>query len=392
MNVRTLSITVVILGLLCLVVWYVQRPAPPVSADPRLGQPVLASDLAAQVAEVRLQDQGKSVTLKRGANSNWTVPTYFDFPADFSKLTGLIANLTEASLQRLVTARADRLSRLGFADSSITLLDAAGKELWQVFLGKNADGGGRYLRYGTEQKGYLAPLNLWLDAESKNWADATLLTLKPETVAKLVIGFVDAATPAITVTREKSDAAWTAPAPEGRQLKTERVNSLLSSLGNLRFTDTTAPDDAQVAVARAHSRSIELTTFEGRTYHITLGRKPEEKKPRAPSTTAAVTADADKPQNAATAAAGNPKEPEFETVPAGPVFIFIADNAGDSPINDLMSRRAFQVSEWTFTGLPAFDDLWETKPAPPPSAPAANTPASKIEATSPPIAAPVSPK
>ena len=389
MNVRTLSITVVILGLLCVAAWFLQRPAPPVSADARIGLPVLASDLAAQAAEVRLQDQGKTVTLRRGADGHWTVPTYFDFPSDFSKLTGLIANLTEAHLQRLVTARADRLSRLGFADSSITLLDASGKELWQVVLGKNADGGGRYLRYGKEQKGYLAPLNLWLDADAKNWVDSTLLNLKPETIAKVVIGFADAATPSLTVTREKPAAAWTTTAPAGRQLKPDRVNSLISSLGALRFTDTTTPDDAQVAIARAHSRSIELTTFEGRTYKITLGRKPEEKKPRAPAATAETAAT---PAPAAAAAADKPKEPEFETIPAGPVFIAIVDSAGDSKINALMSRRAFQVGEWTFTGLPAFDDLWETKPAPPPPAPAAKAPAGKIEATTPPIAAPASPR
>lgn len=370
MNVRTLSLTVAFLGLLCVVAWYLQRPAPPVSADPRIGTPVLAPALAETAAEVRIADQGKSVTLRRDAQGRWTVPTYYDFPADFAKLTQLIASLTEAKLQRLVTARADRLARLGFGDSGITLLDATGKELWHLVLGKTAEGGGRYLRYGTEQKGFLAPLSLWLDGESRSWADATLLTLKPESVAKVVIGFVDPATPAVTVTREKPDAAWTAAAPEGRQLKADRVNTLLSSLGSLRFTETLALDDPKVAAAREHSRTIALTTFDGHSYQIALGRKPEEKKPKAPEAKPAAAAEKAEPKPEGAAEPAPAKEPEFETIPAGPVIVTITDSAADSRLNALMAKRAFEVSEWTFTGLPAPADLWEAKAAKPADTPA----------------------
>lgn len=360
MNVRTLSLTVACLGLLCIVAWYLQRPAPPASADSRIGEPVLASALAQSAAEVRIADQGKTVILKRGADGTWLVPSYHDFPADFAKLTSLVATLTDTKLQRLVTARADRLARLGFGDAGITLLDTSGQELWQVRIGRTADGGGRFLRFGSEQKGFVAPLSLWLDAEAKNWADATLLNLKPETIAKVVVGFTDPATPAITISREKADAAWTATAPEGLQLKADRVNSLLSSLGNLRFTDTLAPDDPQVAPALAHGRTVVLTTFQGRTCTITLGRTPEEKKPKP----AAPAAEASTAKTEAAEAAEKTKEPEFETIPAGPVFVKITDSAANSKLNALMAKRAFQVSEWTFTGLPVAADLWEAKPGP----------------------------
>jgi hypothetical protein len=370
MNVRTLSLTVAGLGLLCLVAWYLQRPASPASADPRIGEPLLASALAESAGEIRISDQGKTVTLKRDADGGWIVPSYHDFPADFAKLTGLVATLTDTKVQRLVTARSDRLARLGFGDTGLTLLDATGKELWQVKVGKTADGGGRFLRFGSDEKGFLAPLNLWLDADSKSWADANLLTLKPETVAKVVLGFTDPAAPAITISREKTDAAWSATAPEGQQLKIDRVTSLLSSLCNLRFTDTLAPDDPQVATALAHSRTVELTTFEGRTYAITFGRRPEEKKPK-PATPVAETTNA---PAETTATAAKPKEPEFETIPAGPVIVKIADSAADSKLNALMAKRAFQVSEWTFTGLPAAADLWEAKLAPAADTTAGNQP------------------
>jgi hypothetical protein len=56
---------------------------------------------------------------------------------------------------------------------------------------------------------------------------------------------------------------------------------------------------------------------------IALGRKPEEKKP---------------------------------AVPAGPVYAFITSSDPRAPINAWMKTRAFQVDEYTYTGLPQKPD------------------------------------
>lgn len=389
MNLRTLSLTVAVLAALCAVAWFAQRPAVP-AADPRTGQSVLAADVAGQTARVKLGDQGRTVELARQADGSWIVPSYHDFPADFSKLSRLISDLTAAKIRRLVTARADRLGRLEFKDTSLVLLDAAGKELWQVTLGKNAEGGGRYLRYGTEEKGYLADLSLWLDTEAKNWADPVLLNLKSDDLARIEIGFADATTPPIVVSRAKKEDTWApAPptvAPEGKRLKTAAVASLLSNFAGLRFTDTTAPDDEKAAAARPHSRTLRFTTFDQKTYTVTLARKPEEKKPKQSSPPASAAPPEAKPQaeprrspegeggpaTPSTSDADKPKEPEFETIPAGPVFAAIASSDEKAPINALMQKRAFQIGEWTYTALPATPaDLWEDVPASTPPAPAA---------------------
>jgi hypothetical protein len=376
MNLRTLSFTVAILVALCAVVWFARRPAPPASADPRIGQAVLASDLATQAARVKLSDQGKTVELTRASDGSWTVASYHDFPADFTKLGRLITELTEAKIRRLVTARPDRLARLEFKDTALVLSDATGKELWEVTFGKNADGGGRYLRYGSEDKGYLASPSVWVDAEPKNWADSTLLDLKADAITRVELDFDDGAT--LAVSRAKKDDPWTpvAPAaePDGKRLKSDRINSVLSNFSGLRFTDTSALDDEKAFAARAHSRTVKLTTFDQTTYTIVLARKPEEKKPKsAPageqaSPGAAPTPEPSKAEapDAAPSAPGNSsesKEPEFETVPAGPVFISIASSDATARINTMMQKRTFQINDWIYTGLPATAaELWENTP------------------------------
>jgi hypothetical protein len=383
MNLRTLTISVAALVGLCAVVWFLQRPAPRAAADPRIGQPVLAPDLAAQAARVKISDQSKTVELARQADGSWTVASYHDFPADFTKLSRLIGDLTTAKISRLVTARADRLSRLEFKDTALALQDAAGKQLWQITLGKPAEGGGRYLRYGTEEKGYLADLSLWLDSDSKGWADSTLLNLKADDIARIEIGFTDTTQPPVIISRAKKEDAWTpvepATAPAGKHLKTSVITALLSNLSGLRFTDTLAPDDEKAVAARAHSRTLKLTTFDQKTYTLSFARKPEEKKPKpapasenkpADGVATVAAAEAGKPAESTPLptepAVEKPKEPEFETIPAGPVFVQITSSDTTARLNSLMQKRAFQIGEWTYTSLPgAPNELWEDTPAEP---------------------------
>jgi len=375
MNLRKLALTVALLAAACGAIWFLQRPSAPVVTDARIGNPVLAADTATKAALIKIADQGKTVTLARQNDGSWHVATYFDLPADFTKLGQLIGNLTDAKITRFVTARPDRLARLEFKDTTLTLLDGDTKELWTVTLGKNADGGGRFIRYGKEEKGYQFNPSFALEAESKNWTDTTLLALKPDEIASVELGFTDDTK--ITAKRAKKEDPWTsANAPAGKRLKPDRITSALGNLVSLRFSDTTAPDDAAVAIAKAHSRTLKLTAFTGETFTVTLARKPEEKKlkPDAPAPkpqdNAASASPQAKPQDESHRSPegeGGPK-PEFETIPAGPVYAFITSSNEKAPINDLMKRRAFQIGEWTFNGLPAnAADLWEDLP-PPPSA------------------------
>jgi hypothetical protein len=140
------------------------------------------------------------------------------------------------------------------------------------------------------------------------------------------------------------------------------VASLLNALGGLRFSDTSDPGDPQAAVAQAHRRSLTVTTFAGATYHVALGRRPEEKKPAAKN-------DA-KPAAPGPSAPGTAPAPEPETIPAGPVYAFITSSEPKAPINGLMAQRAFQVDDYVFTSLPQKpDDLLEpTVAGPPPAA------------------------
>jgi hypothetical protein len=376
MNLKTLIVTVAVLAALAAAAFVARRPEAPPSADARINQSLVSDQQVEAAAKLRLGDQGRSVALDRQPDGTWLVTSYHDLPADFQKLSGFIGSLTTARLQRLVTSNPERIARLEFKDTKIELLDASDKPLVSIFLGRHADaGGGRFVRFGEESKAYLANLDAWLDSESRNWASPELLSLKPDDIAKIELPLAEGGP--VVLSRATKDEPWSSPAaPAGQRVRSDRISSLLTSLGTLRFTDTSSPDDSSVAAARANLRTVTLTTFDQKTVTVALGRKPEEKKLKPPTpgtdtqsgpgSLGSISDLSKKDSTAAKAGEPAPLAPEFETIPAGPVYAFVAHSDAAAPINTWMQKRAFQITEFTFTGLPQkADELFEPVPAAP---------------------------
>jgi hypothetical protein len=363
MKIRNLALAVALLAALSVAAYLSNRPRPAPSADPRVGRALLDPDTVSKAAGILVADQGKKVELARAPDGAWRVSSYYDLPADFDKISRLVQDLNEAKVDRFVTASPERLSRLEFKDSRIALSDSGGKEIWSLTLGKSSDSGsGRFIRFGDEPRAFFSGMHVWLDTDAKGWANAQFPSVKPDDVARVEVPF-DGGT-AVVVSRTKKDAPWTAAeAPAGRKLLAEKVSSLLSTLTTLRFSDTADVKDPAAAEAQKHMRTFRLTTFGGTTLTVSLGRKPEEKKlkppvPDAKEPLAALAKGADaKPE-------AKPITPEFETIPAGPVFVEISSSESKAPVNELMKRRAFQVEEYSFTALPQkADELFETEKA-----------------------------
>lgn len=342
MNLRPLLLSVAVLAPLAAAVWWFQRPEPPPSLkDARVGQRLADPDALARAARIRLtMPSGKTVVFSRAADKRWIVEGTPALPADVVKLARLSSELVGARIERLVTRNPDRISTLGLGHALVAYLDADGKPLLELDLGRTADGGGRFLRHGEEQQVYLARLDPHLEATTAAWRDTLLLPgLAAADIASIRIHFTDTFVATnTTLTRESADAPWTASTtPEGKQLKQSLITSQLTNLANLRYTRTAPRLDPAVVAARVFPREVEIKTFDGRTLTISFQRLPV---PPAPA--------------------------DGETAPpAGPrpVYVEIADSSPDAVLSEAARTHAFEVAEWVFTALPAKpEDLFEPLP------------------------------
>jgi hypothetical protein len=404
MKLKPLALVVGILGLSAGLVYWRNSTTDERPSDPREGKPVVAVDAIKDLRTLRLVAGDQSVTLVTDKDGQqWTVPDYYGMPVDFDKLVSLVESLRKASIKRLVTARSDRLERLEFKGDLIELRGAESKPVATIHLGKNNESGGRFVKIGDEKKAYLADLDLWLDAVPKNWARSQLVDFKPDSIASVELRFADGSS--MTAKHAADTGGWTAEGlPEGKEIKVSAIDSLLSQLSGLRFTDTTETTVADAVAAKAHSQSMVITLKDGTAYTLALGRRPAEKPAPEKSATAdtneqgaaatkgaitavtpPVTVGADgKPvvvtlpppvpavsptSGVETAAAATPA-PEATPAPAGPVYAFISANREADPINALMAKRSFQVGEWVLNSLPANREaLLQDKPAPSPAPP-----------------------
>ncbi len=359
MKIRNLVITVAVLAALSAVAFLRSRPRSAPASDPRVGTAVLDSDTASRAAGLTVSDQGKKVELARGADGAWRVTSYFDLPADFDKIARFVQDLNESKVDRFVTSSPDRIGRMEFKDSAVSLRDSGGKEIWGVTLGKTPENGnGRFIRFGAEPRAYFSGMHVWLDTDAKGWANPQIVPMKPDEVVKIEIGFGEGAP--VEVTRARKDAPWAAAAPPpGKKLSPDKVAPVLASLTALRFSDTSEASDPAAAEAAKSARTFRLTASDGRTVSVTLGRKPEEKRLKAPVADAK---EALVPQPGVPGEKPEPKPiaPEMETVPAGPVFAVVSSSDAKAPVNEMMRRRSFKVDDYAFTGLPQkADELFE---------------------------------
>lgn len=372
MNLKPLALAVIVLAALAGAAFLLDRPAAPTAtADPRVGQPLLDPALAATATRLTLTHEGNTVTLFRPADTApWQVATYHDLPADFPKLARFVRELTEATIDRFVTATPARLARLQFSDTTVTLGTPADPAAWSITLGRTADTGGRYVKFAIEDRAYLASLNTWLDATPKSWADTALVGLTAADIARLELTFPEDDSP-LVLTRPDATAPFTTDAlPDGQQLKSSTLTSLLNTLTGLRFTDT-APYDAPDAIAaRAHARTVKLTTFSGAETSLALGRRPEHtivKVPTSvgPAALGSITETAAEP-------APETLQPETETIPAGPVYTQVTTTHPDAGLTPLATTLAFQISDFPYTSLPPtrvalFEPIPNPNPTPAPT-------------------------
>jgi hypothetical protein len=363
MKLKTVSLVVGALAAVSVAVHLATRPAPAPVADVRVGMPLLSPDKAEKAAGLLISDQGKSLTLTRQADGSWIVPAYHGFPADFTKLSQLIDELMRAKVDRFVSANPERLAQFEFKDSRIALQDAEGKLLWGVVLGRRTETGARLLKFDGEDRAYQSRLSPWLDTEPKAWADSLLLGIKAEDLCRLEIGFPGEG--ALVLSRSKKEESFHLESgPAGMQPDAGKLGPLLSALSGIRFSDIVPINDEKAHEAAAFARTVRLACFDGRSFELTLARRPERRVPKALETagqgasgsTAALAAAAQ--AVTASGTGGEATKPaadlaKEETIPAGPVFVHVSSSDIKAPVNAMMKAFAFQAYEYAFTSLPS---------------------------------------
>jgi hypothetical protein len=299
---RLLLVALIVIGGGALWMYQKERAVQPPAVA--LGEPLLGSLQAAEVAEIRIVAPGGKITLRR-AGPGWVIAERGDFPADFAKVRNFVlAALALKTGQTDPIGPADR-TRLQLDDPAAkegagTLVEFAaadGKPLARLIVGRKyfkttpenperAKADGRFvLRPDAENGGATAiivadPLeqagtkpSLWIERRALAASEPVSIDVRHADGDhwRLERG-------------PGADAVWKLDgAKPGEKLTETTVLSIVAAAGGLDIADIVEKDPQRAAKDLAKATVITVVTRDGLTYTLKVG-PPEDQKQYAVAT------------------------------------------------------------------------------------------------------------
>ena len=358
MNLQTLYKSAGVLAVLAGITYFVQSSDTRALDDPRIGSPALTREALEGVKRIQLTSEEQTLTLVGNeSEGKWLLEERYQLPVDMKKLGRFLKNLQDARIERMVTAKQERIVELGFDGGKIAFAAADGAEKSSISFGRETESGKQIVRYGNESKAFLVNDQFSIDGDLDSWLDKSLVTFERDAMRELSLTWPDGSR--LRAQRESQDAAWTTedPLPEGKILDQGALTRAGNRFTNLSFTKTAPKDSEDAADAKERAIAIGIKLADGSQYDFALGRRPEVKVTKEIET---------EDEN------GEKKIEQKEEVetPAGPVFLFASSAKTNDPINRYMEAASFEIADYHFTSLPQNVDALLKDAPPTPALPA----------------------
>ena len=295
MNARNAAILVallVVLGVGALIYQRFDRASAPSNAA-ALGQPVLKSFKAADVAAIALVEPGARLTLEKHGD-RWTIKERAGFPASFEKVREFVLKMLELKIgQTDAIGDADR-GRLRLLEPGVaapkegagTLIEfraADGKPLARLIVGKKyfkstpedadkAAGDGRFVLVPERASTVYVVGDTLAQASAKSALWVSGAGIAPEKVKTLELRYPDSSGWRVSRTGDNNDWRLDGIA-SGEKLDFTKPNSASYSLGRLSVADVAPPGTKPEEAGLDKPTVVSLTTLDGLSYSIRLGKE-----------------------------------------------------------------------------------------------------------------------
>lgn len=239
---------------------------------------LLIQGLAPEKVHSILISKGKdTVTLTRfekDKEKGFTVGERENYVASNGRINQFLLAAMEIRCKEKITDAKENYGELGVADDApdavtVRLRDAEGKVLLGFVKGKNADGGGAYVRLLDRPTVYATEGYLNIDATPAGYLDKTLIQAKREQVQRVD---VQSGKDKYTLAKGDKDALVLQPIPEGKRAKDSALQDVFNALGNLDFTDVTPAKDLALTWDATYTCQLES----GLVYTVKLAKKDEK--------------------------------------------------------------------------------------------------------------------
>lgn len=256
-----------------------------------LGQPLLKGLQAAAVHAIHIRETQASLTLAR-KGERWVVAERADYPADLGKVRDFVLQAIALKVGQTEPIGERDRARLQLDASGGTMIefrDAQGKTLASLIVGKKyfkrepenserALGDGRFVLLPAEPGRVIVVSDALAQATAKSaeWIDRRGLAVDRQRT--LEVRFADGS--GWKVERADENAAWKLVGLRpGERLDVTKPNSASYAFMNLDITDVAPKDAKPEALGLDHPHVVGMTTVEGLSYTVRIGRPTGELYP-----------------------------------------------------------------------------------------------------------------
>ena len=296
MKIKTLVILLVILAVLAGAGTLIIRMKAPGPLDRRLGSPLLENLPVNKILSIIIKSPGKAVSLVKKTD-HWVVENRFDYPADFSKIIGLVRKLKEAKVGRQFEPSEDILKRLSLKDPDdpgareaekgirIHLKGEKNQPFADILLGKTRETGGEaafpdghYVILGQGPEIYLIDKHFAsFDKEPAAWLNKELVRVKTNDIRKISCLSADGKILLYRFERpQKGKEFQPIIFPTGSKLNPSALNRLAGALSSLRMEDVIHPSTTEKPIDMEIIARFEYQLFDGTLYRVFVGKACSE--------------------------------------------------------------------------------------------------------------------
>ena len=183
----------------------------------------------------------ETVTLKR-RDKGFVLAERDDYPASLSRINELLLVCLEIRCKSKVTDAKENYRELGIEEGAdnavvVTFKDSSGQTLFGLVRGKNAEGGGAYVRLLDQSAVYASEGYPAIEATPTSFLDKMIVDVKADNIRRVE---VRTGKDQYALTRDEKGVVALEKAPEGKRAKPSVCETVATALAGLEFSDVSS--------------------------------------------------------------------------------------------------------------------------------------------------------
>jgi len=240
--------------------------------DARLGEPIVKMANLIGMDSVRFSQKDKELLLVKDKDSTWRLGSDSGFPADASKISRLVDELTRNEVEMLVSLAKEPAAEFGLTEPNEVTLRKATADVMRIKLGGQRDRGGQYISFANDPKVYLISQSLDGRPEESAWELKRLLNIPANQIKKISFNPARALNKrGVILSREKAEDPIKIEKSAQNANEASNIRSHESILSSLDFKEKTEAGNEEAKKALTKASRILVTLFDGREFDIQVG-------------------------------------------------------------------------------------------------------------------------